>query len=282
MSTKPIVLLTDFGETDWYVAEMKGVLLSLAPMAPLVDFAHEVPPGDVVRAAFLLARGHVAFPEGTVFVVVVDPGVGTARHPIAVRAGGRYYVGPDNGVLEAALEVSGAETRIIADPSLAARASATFHGRDLFAPIAARLALGGETAFEAVGPVLERPQRLPAIAGGAQRTGQDVLAARVLHVDRFGNAITGMTKADFESWLAARDPQGAVFTVFGASGSPPTAIHGLSVTYGSAQDEAQEFIALVGSSGLIELAVPGGHAALRLGVAPGDRVEVRYEEPPAR
>jgi S-adenosylmethionine hydrolase len=286
--TPPIVLLTDFGGADWYVAEMKGVLLGAAPGSPLVDFTHDVPPGDVARAAFLLARAHRAFPGGCVFVAVVDPGVGTERHPIAVHAGGRWYVGPDNGVLEAALETAGAETRIIEDAALLERASETFHGRDVFAPVAARLAHHGAAAFRELGRVLETPVRRfasldhagPAELEHAAEAGR--LHTRVAHVDRFGNAITTIDELELEAWLGARDPSGIVVTAHGAQGERTTTIYGLASTYGAAAagdgDPAGRPLALVGSSGLVEIAIAGAHAALRLGLAPGDRVDLRYED----
>jgi S-adenosylmethionine hydrolase len=279
-----IALLTDFGGSDWYVAEMKGVLLARAPGSALVDITHEIPPGDVVRAAFILARAHEAFPRGTVFVAVVDPGVGTARHPIAVHAGGSYYVGPDNGVLEPAFDVTGAETRVIADAALIERASTTFHGRDVFAPAAARIALRGEPAWRELGPPLATPVRLSALqAAAADHAHAEALVraaeagrlvTRVAHVDRFGNAITALRELEFEAWLGDRDPADVVFVAHGAGGARRTEIRGLARTYGEADAGA---IALVGSSGLIELAVPGDHAGLLLGLAPGDVVELHHE-----
>jgi S-adenosylmethionine hydrolase len=283
----PIVLLTDFGMSDWYVAEMKGVLLGAAPATPIVDFTHEVPPGDVARAAFLLARGHRAFPEGTVFVAVVDPGVGTERHPIVVHAGGRWYVGPDNGVLEAALETTGAETRVVEDSALLEGASETFHGRDVFAPIAARLALHGAAAWRELGRALESPVRLvrfgaldhagPEEIEHAAESGR--LHTRIAHVDRFGNAITALNEIELEAWLGERDPSGILLTAHGAQGARTTTIRGLSRTYGESDgNDPERPLALVGSSGLIEIALAGGHAGLHLGLAPGDRVDVSYPE----
>jgi S-adenosylmethionine hydrolase len=279
-----IALLSDFGGSDWYVAEMKGVLLTHAPGAPLVDITHEIPPGDVPRAAFVLARAHAAFPLGTVFLAVVDPGVGTARHPIAIHAGGRYYVGPDNGVFEAAFDLVGAETRVIEDASLLERASETFHGRDVFAPVAARIALRAEPAWREVGRQLTAPARLaPALAEGADHAHAESLAhaaesgrllTRVAHVDRFGNAITALHELEFEAWLGGQDPSAVIFVAHGARGARVTEVRGLTRTYGEA---TRGPIALVGSSGLIELALPGAHAGLALGLAPGDTVELRHE-----
>jgi S-adenosylmethionine hydrolase len=280
---RPLVLLTDFGGADWYVAEMKGVLLSGAPVAPLVDITHEIPPGEIARAAFVLGRAHEAFPLGSVFLVVVDPGVGTARHPLAVHAGGRFYVGPDNGVLEAALDVPGAQARVIEDSELLERASETFHGRDVFAPVAARLSLHGEAAWRELGRILPAPVRLGALqAQGADHAHAEGLARAaeggtlrtpVAHVDRFGNAILALHELEFEAWLGSHDPARIRFV---AHGSRVTTITGLSRTYGEAHRDTP--IALVGSSGLIELAIPGGHAGLTLGLQPGHIVELLHEE----
>jgi S-adenosylmethionine hydrolase len=271
-----IALLSDFGGSDWYVAEMKGVLLTLVPGAPLVDITHEIPPGDVPRAAFVLARAHAAFAESAVFLVVVDPGVGTDRHPIAVHADGRFYVGPDNGVLEPALALPGAAARRITDPKLLAVASATFHGRDVFAPVAAAIAQGGEAAWRKLGPVLDTPVRVPSEWTTTASTDGAGLVTRIAHVDRFGNAITALAELELVAWLDGRQPAGVVLRVHGAGGARVSTIQGLARTYGKAAPGAP--IALVGSSGLIELALPGGHAGLHLGLAPGDLVELSHEE----
>jgi len=271
-----IALLTDFGVSDWYVAEMKGVLLAHAPGAALVDITHAIPPGDVARGAFVLARAHAAFAEGTVFVAVVDPGVGTARHPLAVHAFGQFFVGPDNGLLEAAYADPEASARRIADAKLLAGASATFHGRDVFAPAGAKIAQGGETAWRKLGPTVEVPVRLDDPWRTTATT--DGLVTRVAHVDRFGNAITALGALELEAWLDSRDPAGVFLRIHGALGERTTEIRGLARTYGDAPGGGA--IALLGSAGLIEIAVPGGHAGLELGLAPGDIVEIHYQEIP--
>ncbi|HXE57083.1 MAG TPA: SAM-dependent chlorinase/fluorinase, partial [Gemmatimonadales bacterium] len=150
-----ITLLTDFGTADAYVAEVKGVLLSRAPGVTLVDVTHQVPPGDVRSATYLLGRVWRRFPAGTIHLVVVDPGVGTARAAIAGRAGGHGFVGPDNGLFG---DLLGPGDPVVALP-VPPDASPVFHGRDLFAPAAAALALG--EPLDRLGPPLGRaPQRL--------------------------------------------------------------------------------------------------------------------------
>lgn len=236
----PLALLTDFGLEDVYVGVLKGVLSSLAPGVPIVDVTHGVPPQDVRVGALLLDGAWPYFPSGTVFVCVVDPGVGTSRRPIVARAAGRLFVGPDNGLfgLLPDPEVRG----ITADWGLPVR-SRTFHGRDLFAPVAARLATG--SAFEAVGPLVSDPlpMALPEPVDGR---------GEVLYVDRFGNAITNLPGSDNGALLvgAIRAPVVPAYGE-GAAGAP---------------------IALIGSTGRLEVAIRDGNAAGELGLGPGDAV----------
>ena len=162
---RPIItLLTDFGTADGYVGEMKGVLLSRAPDAELVDITHDIPPQDVEHARLTLARVWRRFPPGTVHLVVVDPGVGSSRAALAVASDERFLVGPDNGVLSPALLAAGA--RAVALP-LPPNASATFHGRDVFAPAAAALALG--EALDALGRDADDADRSPHAGAGASQ-----------------------------------------------------------------------------------------------------------------
>ena len=240
-----ITLLTDFGTADGYVGEMKGVLASLAPSATIVDVAHDVAAHDVDGARLALARYWRRFPEGTVHLVVVDPGVGSARGALATLSEGRYLVGPDNGVLSPALLHAGARCVWLSVPSGAAP---TFHGRDVFAPAAARLALGA--SLETLGSVEGEPiiRRTPE----ATRRDDGAVQGEVISVDRFGNAVTNL---------------------LGMRGGQVQAA-GLSLalrrTYADAvQGEA---VALVGSSGLVEIAVRDGSAAERLGLRRGSSV----------
>lgn len=258
----PIALLTDFGLADWYVASVKGVLATRAPGVPLVDVTHEIAPGDVRQAAFVLEQAWRWFPPETVFLVVVDPGVGTARRALAVRAEERSLVGPDNGVLEPAL-ASGAEVREI-DPARveAGAVSRTFHGRDLFAPAAAYLARGG--AFESLGARVADPLRLvrePPVAD------TDSLVGHVVHVDRFGNCITDVTEAELSQLLAGRDP----ILLRAQAGS--VRIDGLTETYGDSPPGIPSL--LLGSTGRLEIAIRDQRAASHLGLRPGDPVHLR-------
>lgn len=243
-----ITLLTDFGTADGYVGEMKGVLLARAPDAMLVDITHEIPAQDVELARLTLARVWRRFPLGTVHLVVVDPGVGTDRAALAVKSDGRLLVGPDNGVLSPALLVAGACAVALEVPP---NASASFHGRDVFAPAAASLALGA--SLESLGGVASRPtiRRTPE----PHRIDDGVLAGVVISVDRFGNAITNL--------VALR---AGVLEVTGAT-LP------LRRTYSDVSPG--EPLAIVGSSGLIEIAVRDGNAARQLNLTRGSPVVFR-------
>ena len=240
-----ITLLSDFGTADGYVGEMKGVLAALAPTATVVDVAHDVAPHDVDGARLALARYWRRFPEGTVHLVVVDPGVGGPRAALAMLSEGRFLVGPDNGVLSPAMLHAGARCVALSVP---AGAAPTFHGRDVFAPAAARLALGD--SLETLGAVASDPiiRRTPE----ATRREDGAVQGEVITVDRFGNAVTNL--------LAMRGGQIQV----GGLSLP------LRRTYADA--ERGDPVALVGSSGLVEIAVRDGSAAERLGLRRGSSV----------
>ena len=190
MKTSPIVLLTDFGVADPYVGQVKGVLLSRCPGVVLIDLSHNVPPGAVLTAAFLLKSSLSCFPSGTVFMAVVDPGVGSARRALALEAGGLRFVGPDNGLLPATLEGFAPirRARSIENPRFRrSPLSSTFHGRDLFAPAAAALANGA--ALSRLGP--PAPNLVPGRIPSPRKAGKGWIG-EVLWVDRFGNLITNL------------------------------------------------------------------------------------------
>lgn len=254
---RPIVtLLTDFGAGSGYPAQLRGVLLSALPDAQLVDVSHEVPAFDVLAAALLLEACAPRFPAGAVHLAVVDPGVGTARRALALAdAGGRRYVGPDNGLFTPFLD--GAEVRQLVPGCgpVPHPASTTFHGRDLFAPVAAFLAGGG--ALAALGPAVADPVRLP--WPRAARRGDEV-HGECLVADAFGNVLTSIREEDLApgEWSRAE---------VGGSIAPR------ALTYGEARPG--ELLALVGSSGRLEIAVRAGSAAARLGAFRGAPVRVR-------
>jgi hypothetical protein len=253
-----ITLLTDFGMRDPYVAEMKGVILALAPDVTLVDVTHEIAPQAVVEGALALEAVAAVFPPGTIHVAVVDPGVGTARRGLVVSARGQRFVGPDNGLLTPALASGPWEAFELAAPEYRrAVVSRTFHGRDVFAPAAAHLACGVPAAR--FGPPVADPVRLPwpeaAEAGGCLR-------GHVVHVDRFGNLITSITRAQAEA-LQARGP---VLVRIGGRRVPVVGTYGELPRGGAG--------ALVGSRNRLEVAVREGHAARRLRARVGTAVSL--------
>jgi hypothetical protein len=240
-----ITLLTDFGTGDSYLAEVKAVLLSLAPRATLVDISHQVPPGDLRAAQYLLARAWHRFPAGTVHLAVVDPGVGTARRALAAAAGGHWFVAPDNGVLSF-LE----DPRFVSLP-IPANAAPTFHGRDVFAPAAAALATGRR--LDELGAPITDPNHTPLPTPRGDGIG---VVGEVLYLDRFGTLISNIAGGEVEPGVRIR--------VAGTDVGP------LRRTFGDAERGA--LVAFVGSGGTVEIAVRDGSAARLLGVGVGAEV----------
>jgi len=259
-----ITLTTDFGHRDGFVGIMKGVILSRAPRAVVVDLSHEIAPGDVHAAAFVLMNAHRYFPQGAVHVVVVDPGVGGPRHALAARTRRAYYVGPDNGVLSWALrQEEGIEVRRIENSDLFLKpVSRTFHGRDVFAPVAAHLCSGG--SFSCVGPGTCDWVRLPWSEPSASAMGW---SATVVYIDRFGNALTNLP-VDLPPAAAAGETRGAFLLKNRHKVRFP-----LRPFYGAVPPGRP--VAVPGSSGFWELAVHGGSAAATYGLQPGDTVELQ-------
>lgn len=269
-----ITLLTDFGTQDTYVGTMKGVIASICPQAQVVDLTHEVPPQDIAAGAFLLDVSVDYFPKGTVHVAIVDPGVGTARKPIAIRTERAFFVGPDNGIFTLVLQrYRPAEAVCLDNPQYhLSEQSATFHGRDLFAPVAAHIANG--IPLQNFGTAITRFQRLPL---PRIRVDWQGIRATVVHIDRFGNALTNLTRADFEKWCRQWAVSEPLVQVAGESALLP-----IGRTYGDVP-EGQP-IALFGSSARLEVAVNRGSAAQRFRLKRGDTVRVlrRESTPPPR
>jgi S-adenosylmethionine hydrolase len=270
MSRRLVTLTTDFGHDDWFVGVMHAVILERCPACRIVDLTHQVPPGDIERAAFVLEAAVPDISCPAVHLVVVDPGVGTDRRAIVARArGGALFVAPDNGVLEWALSDPEAETREITARELFREpVSRTFHGRDVFAPVAAALADG--YAFESIGPPVREPVRIP---HARPRFAAGELHGHVTHVDRFGNVLTNVTLADLDAGFGPI-PQGAFEVLAGGR-----VIRGLSGSYGDAP--VGTLIAVIGSSGRLELAQSRGDASQRLGLSVHDEIRVRAGHPGA-
>lgn len=270
-----ITLTTDFGLTDAYVAAMKGVILGINPEAKLIDICHTIKPQNIPQAAFVLGTAYQFFPRQTIHMVVVDPGVGTERRAIILRTPWADFVAPDNGVLSYVIQQS--LTKPVADntnrqqvelpPELEAIAitkprfwrspvSPTFHGRDIFAPVAARLSLGfppidfGEARTSVVMLPLPRPHRAP----------DGSLVGHILHIDSFGNLITNIKSDDL--------PQKKQIITIKVGNQ---LIHGLSRTYA----ESRGLLALIGSSGYLEVSLSGGSAHALLKADVGNEVRIR-------
>jgi S-adenosylmethionine hydrolase len=242
-----ITLLSDFGTQDAYVGAMKGTILRQHSGVSLVDITHEVRPFAILQGAFLLDSAWSTFPAGTVHLAVVDPGVGGPRTPIAMAGGDHFFVGPDNGLFTFVLERIAVQAVALPVP---ASASATFHGRDVFAPAAARLAAG--TALHELGSPVKTPTRLG--DAWAVRVGEG-WRAHVLHCDRFGNVITNL-------------PASSVGRIHAVNGVTVRAVR----TYEEAP--AGELVVLAGSASRVEVAIREGSATTRLRANAGDAIIV--------
>lgn len=254
-----LTLTTDFGLSDHYVGTMKGVILGICPQAQIVDISHQVSPFEITEGAYLIAQAYRYFPKKTVHVVVVDPGVGTTRRPILLEAAGQYFVAPDNGVLSMIYSREKHKVRLIANDRFFRKpVSSTFHGRDIFAPVAAHVAAGvlpsrvGKPIENYLRPSFEQPMR----------SGKRTWNGRILKVDRFGNIITNFHVNDFPN-LEQRGFSMAI----GSSEITAMARH-------YAECGTGELFAIVGSSGYVEVSVSQGSAAKRIGCVPGAAVEL--------
>ena len=272
-----IALLTDFGTTDTYVGVMKGVMLGIAPSARFVDLTHAIQPQNVRQGAFALLNNYRFFPAETIFLVVVDPGVGSTRIPIAVHAGDYHFVAPDNGVLSYVLHETGSMQAVHLDnPTYhLSGVSNTFHGRDVFAPAAAHLA--ASVRLEDLGSSLNQLVTIP--EPSLRVEGKRILG-EVLHIDHFGNVVTSI---GLLRWVA---PQRLTLSPrFGGTPSLPIpannviittgkqTVRGIEHTYGEvARGDA---LAIVGSSGYLELSVNQGSFAARVDLHIGDPVEMQ-------
>lgn len=263
MSKSPpvISLLTDFGRIDPYVGVMHGVILGICPTARIVDLTHAIPQGGIAAASFVWDTALEVFGPDSIHVAVVDPGVGTGRRILAVRTRRGTLIAPDNGILERPLLAGGIEAAVsVENPALfRPTVSATFHGRDIFAPVAAHLAEG--RPLESLGPGVDlarlRPGPPDALPDPRSRAGS------IRWIDRFGNAISDV-----------RLPEGARVRTVRAG---PVELEGLARTY--ADVAVSESLALVGSSGYLEISVRDGSAREALGLEIGQDVEVELEEP---
>ena len=258
-----ITLTTDFGYRDPFVGIMKGVIAGINPNARVIDLSHDIPPQDVMAGALVLRHSVPYFPRGAIHVAVIDPGVGSARRPLLVECDGNYFVGPDNGVLSLAL--AGKQPTRFTHLSNSAYhlqpVSATFHGRDIFAPVAAYLSLG--VAAVAFGDPVDGFLRLklPEALRAARR-----ICGEILYIDSFGNLFTNISERDLTGLTA----DNLVISL------RDTTIRGLVSNYAAAADG--EFVALINSWGLLEIAVYKGNAERRATAKVGDKVTLSSAE----
>ncbi len=253
-----VTLLSDFGTRDGYVGALKGSLLRRAPGARLIDVSHDIAPGAIASGAFVLAQAAPHFPSGTVHLAVVDPGVGSERRAIACEIGGHHYVAPDNGLLTLVLDLGGTvRAHLISRSELwNSEVSPVFHGRDIFAPVAGHLAGGGR--LEEVGPSID-PSTLVRLPEPAVRSLDAALVGEVVHVDRFGNLITNLRRQADERADMLVEAAGSTLQLRRAYADVPQG----------------ELLALVGSSGRVEIACNGASAAKVLGADVGSVVVLR-------
>lgn len=269
MNERPriITLTTDFGTSDTYVGIMKGVILSINPKAQIVDLTHAIPPQDIYEAAFSIYAARGYFPKGTIHIIVVDPGVGSDRQAIVSHIDNAFFVCPDNGVLSYLLQSAESAGAHPIDSVAIQNAvyylpevSNTFHGRDIFAPVAAHLSLG--VPLGDIGPPVKTLVRLsiPKID-----TSGDTLIGQIIKIDGFGNLITNISKGAFEAFL--NDDVNYEIRAGNAS------LNRLNSAYADA--EIGEPLAIMGSLALLEIAVNGGNAEKQLGLKRGETVVIR-------
>jgi len=255
-----ITLLTDFGTEDSYVGAMKGVILSINPDATIIDISHQIPPQDITAGAFVLSQAAPFFPKGTVHIAVVDPGVGGKRKPILIQTDRYFFVGPDNGIFSLALQNERIRQKIHLTNKdyFLGYISSTFHGRDIFSPVGAYLSLGIDPAM--LGKKIKQIKNLgfkKPYVKGRKITGE------IIHIDRFGNLITNIDERLLKKVFKNR-----IFEVEVCD----NIIKRFVPSYTNAKQG--EPIGLIGSSGLMEIAMREKNASIELGIKRGDVVIV--------
>lgn len=267
MSDPPriITLTTDFGTSDAYVGVMKGVILGINPNVQIVDITHAVPPQDIHEAAFLIHSAYRYFPKGTIHVIVVDPGVGSDRRTIVCQTDGAFFVCPDNGILtyllqevenggEQSADVVAIQNQVYCLPEV----SQTFHGRDIFAPVAAHLSLG--VPLDDIGPPVRDLVQLPI---PDLKVSDRKLTGQIIKIDSFGNAITNISETALTRLKSAPNYEITIGSI---------QLRRINRAY--AESEIGESLAIIGSFGMLEIAVNGGSAEAALGLKWGDAVVI--------
>ena len=254
-----LTLTTDFGLQDYYVSAMKGVILEYAPDARLVDISHEIPSQDIMAGSWVLKNSAMLFPAGTVHLVVVDPGVGTTRKPVALQIDDQLFVGPDNGIFSLLTEQYDFEAVELTNKKYwRADVSNTFHGRDVFAPVAAHLLNGAELTD--LGPSLDD---LETYRWAVPIADDDGIEGWVIHIDAFGNLITNISESLIDDMIANNSIKLYVGN---------TILDNITNTFGSVPDG--EAVAYIGSAGMLEIAVNKGDAQKMLGIKKGAQISL--------
>jgi S-adenosyl-L-methionine hydrolase (adenosine-forming) len=256
---KPIALLTDFGLQDQYVGSLKGVILGIHPKATVIDISHEIPPQNILAASFVLRAVYPYFPKGVIFVAVVDPGVGGKRKPVCIKHGHNYLIGPDNGIFSLALKGERVTARVIHnDRYFVKPVSSTFHGRDIFSPVAAHLSK--KDIFKWLGPIVHSLNTLE--VAEPKRTAKKV-TGHVLYLDRFGNALTNILKSHCSQSIVKK-PQKVLIQNR----------HKARYVRFFSQGKQSELIAVWNSGGQLEVAVREGSASQKYKLKIGDPVSI--------
>ena len=265
-----ITLLTDFGVADEYVGVMKGVILTVNPSANIVDISHHISPQNILQAAYMLKSASPFFPEGTIHVVVVDPGVGSNRAIVAAKIKGHIFLAPDNGVLTAVLKDEPADVvRVENTRYFLENVSRTFHGRDIFAPVAGHLSIGID--LELLGASLDPNLLVKQALQPLHITPQKELIGTIIAIDRFGNLITNIDMDSITSMgVDINDPEIKIRV-------GDTVIAGISSSYGSVADG--EPLGIFSSRGYLEVAVNSGDAARQLKAGIGEKVTLSFPNP---
>ncbi len=263
MTKSVVTLLTDFGTKDHYVASMKGTILNINPQCTLIDITHHITPHDIKEGAFLLGNAYSSFPKGTIHLSVVDPGVGGSRKPILLVTTNYFFIGPDNGLFTFALKREKVKKAVaLTNPKyFLSQMSATFHGRDLFAPVAAYLSLGIKP--EAFGPKLDSWVELD-FEKSKIREGR--LIGEILHIDAFGNLISNIDEKQLFDFVKDHSFVIKIGKI---------TIQGLKKGYW--EGKRNEPIALIGSGGFLEISVKEGNAQKGLKAKKGGQVAIEID-----
>lgn len=256
---KIITLTTDFGLQDYYVSAMKAVILGISPDVRMIDISHDIPPQDIMAGSWVVKNSTPLFPDGTIHLVVIDPGVGTEREPVALKVGNQYYVGPDNGIFSLLIEDRDFEAvRLNNEKYWREGPSNTFHGRDIFAPVAAHISQG--VPLDDLGEAINK---LVTYRWASPIADKDGLQGWIIHIDKFGNLVTNLSESLINDTL----DDSSVKIYIGN-----TILEDIVNTFGSVPEG--EPAAYIGSSGMLEIGINKGSAEEMLGVQKGAQISL--------